>query len=194
MRRPRRVLLMMRPSERFRADYLILSLAFMLGVLGGHLSGGLVSSSVSAQLGDYLLAYSQSISARPSAVSVMFAYFRMPALLVALSLVSWGGWLILPAMAGHGFLLAFAVRSIASALGRGGILIAFAAFGMRCCFVLPCCFYLAAVRHEGLASGPESRRRYLFTVFACTSALLAGCAVEMALSPKLFIWALAHIS
>ena len=194
MRRPRRVLLMMRPPERFRADYLILSLAFLLGVLGGHLAGGLVSSAGIDQLAEYLSGYSRSASVRPSPASVFFAYFRMPALLAALTFVSWGRWLILPAMAGHGFLLAFAVRSIASALGRGGVLIAFAAFGLRCCFVLPCCFYLAAMRHERAASGPESRRRCLFIVFACAAVLLAGCAAEMALGPGLFIWALAHIS
>ena len=195
MRRPRRVLWMMRPPERFRADYLILALAFLLGVLGGHLAAGAGSGSAAEELGGYLRAYSQAASAQQgtSPLAVLFAYFRMPVLLLVLSLISRGGWLIPPAMAGHGFLLAFSVRSIAAALGRKGLLIAFAAFGLRCCFVLPCCFFLAARRPDLTAPAPEIRR-FLFSLFGCVAALLAGCAAEIAFGPRLFTWALTQIS
>ena len=186
---------MMRPPERFRADYLILALAFLIGVLGGHFAGGSASGASAEELGSYLRGYSQAVSTQQglSPLAVLFAYFRMPVLLLVLSLISRGGWLIPPAMAGHGFLLAYSVRSIAAALGRSGLLIAFAAFGLRCCFVLPCCFFLAGRRPDLTAPAAE-RRRYLFSLFGCAAALLAGCAAEIAFVPRLFTWALTQIS
>ena len=205
MRRVRRVFWMMRPPEVFRADYLILSLLFILGVVGGQLAGGLIRTEEAAELSGYLQSHSQAISARqgPSPAAVVFAYFRLPALLIGLSLVPWGAWLILPLAAAHGFLLSMTVRCMTAALGRGGVSVALAALGIRCCFVLPCCFYLASLalpfsgkgrRFKPASGNEEKRRRLILSAVGCAAVLLLGCAAEISLVPRLFAWALGHIT
>ena len=195
----------MHQPKHFRPDYLVFSLLFTLGVIGGQLIGGLIDASRLGDLAGYLHSYSQAVSGRegPAPAAVLFAYFRLPALLLALSMIPWGAWLVLPVLAGHGFLLSLAVRWIATALGRGGLPVAFAAFGVRCCFVLPCCFYLASVcgpfsaasRSAASSSGRYgARRRVLLSAAVCAAVLLAGCAAELSLVPRLFAWAMARIS
>lgn len=57
----------------------------------------------------------------------------------------WPGVFLLPALSAlQGFFLSYSVACFAAALGRGGVKLALCAFGVRCAFILPCTFFLAA--------------------------------------------------
>jgi hypothetical protein len=194
-------------KSRSRGDsglvYLALALFFLAGSGGGYLACGLVSDPQRSEISEYVQAYARVHAAlRPLPVAgIVIACFRQPVLL-ALSAAISCGWLVPCLMMGQGFLLAFSVRSFVLSLGRKGLLCAFAAFGVRCLFVLPCCFYLAArVWPRG------ERRRYtdylkrgageayggVRPYFICAAVLLLGCAVEITLVPRLFSYILRRI-
>ena len=195
MKRPRHVLLMLGPAEKSRADHVVFAFLFLVGAALGFLCGGLLNESQQRELGDYVLGYAHASSASRSAsvLDVILAYFRAPVAFFLLGLAACGTWLIPLLMVGQGFLLAYSVRCFGVALGRSGVLLASAAFGIRCLFVLPCVFYLAARSRTGalrLRAGNSLREkpdgvRGFYPVFICCIALLIGCVVEISLVPRL---------
>ena len=101
--------------------------------------------------------------------------------------------------AAQGFFLSFSVCCFAAALGRDGVLLALAALGLRCLFVLPCTLCLAdAGFAQACRAMPRLRprrpelnwRMLLFCVFV----LLTGTVVECAIVPKFFALILARIA
>ena len=205
LKKPHRVLLMMRPPVKLRADYLVLALLFLVGVIGGHIVGGAVSDAQHQELSDYLSAYLQNAVSRQSIplAGVLFSYFRAPIALVLMGLSGCGIWMVPLFLVGQGFFLAFSVHTFAGALGRGGVLFSFAAFGIRCFFVLPCCFLLASQswasayrlhRREHLRGREEIAHTALYPVIVCGIVLLIGCVIEISLVPRLFLQILSHIS
>ena len=96
-----------------------------------------------------------------------------------------GAALILPVLAAEGFFLSFSAGCFAAALGRSGVLLALAAFGVRCLIVLPCSIYPA------MLVGERNRWRKLAV---CGALLLLGMALELTLVPKLVQWALGTLS
>ena len=205
MKKPHRVLLMMRPPAKLRADYLIMALLFFSGVVAGHFVGGSVSDSQHQELSDFLSVYLQNAASgqRIPVAGVLFSYFRVPVALILMGLSGCGLWMIPLFLVGQGFFLAFSVHTFVGALGRSGILFAFAAFGIRCLFVLPCCFLLAArslasanrLRHREPVRGRESTARSaLYPVIVCGIVLLIGCVIEISVVPRLFLQILKHIS
>jgi len=197
LKRPRRILLMLRPPEKMQADYLIFGFLFLLGAAIGHLLGGLVNGAQHRELADYVLTYARSSYGPRSIplINVFFSYFRGPAVLFLLGLAACGTWLIPFFMVGQGFFLAYSVHCFGVALGRAGVMLAFAGFGVRCLFVLPCMFFLASrswerasrmregkVPREGSSSGKSG----FYSVFLCGVALMIGCIVEISLVPRLF--------
>ena len=96
-----------------------------------------------------------------------------------------GAALILPALAAEGFFLSFSAGCFAAALGRSGVLLALAAFGVRCLIVLPCSIYPA------MLVGERDRWRKLAV---CGALLLLGMALELTLVPRLVQWALGALS
>lgn len=196
MKRPRRILLMLRPPEKLRADYLIFGVLFLLGAALGHLTAGLVHPEQYRELSDYVLGYARS-SYDPRTIplmSVFFSYFRAPAAVFLLGLASCGIWLVPVFTVGQGFFLSFSIRCFSAALGRSGVLLAFAAFGVRCLFVLPCMFFLATRSYANallLRDGKTMREKTgagknrFYPVFFCAVALLIGCIVEISLVPRL---------
>ena len=197
MKRSRRILLMLRPPEKFRADYLVFGFLFLLGAALGHFIGGFIREEQSVELADYVLSYVRS-SYQPRSISpwnVLFSYFRAPALLCLLGFAACGTWMIPVFMAGQGFFLAYSIHCFGLALGRGGVLLAFASFGIRCLFVLPCVFFLASrswAKASCLRDGKRLAERQgagkndFYAVFFCAVALLIGCIVEISLVPHLF--------
>ena len=195
LKRPRRILLMLRPPEKVRADYLVFGLLFLLGAALGHLFGGLVNEAQHRELSDYVLSYARS-SYDPRSVplaNVFFSYFRAPVAFFLLGLAACGTWLIPFFMVGQGFLLAYSIHCFGLALGRSGILLAFAAFGIRCLFVLPCVFFLATrswAASSRLRGGKKTEssgdgKNSFYVLFLCGVALLIGCIVEISLVPRL---------
>ena len=96
-----------------------------------------------------------------------------------------GAALILPVLAAEGFFLSFSAGCFAAALGRSGVLLALAAFGVRCLIVLPCSIYPA------MLVGERNRWRKLAV---CGALLLLGMALELTLVPRLVQWALGTLS
>ena len=92
---------------------------------------------------------------------------------------------LLPVLAAEGFFLSFSAGCFAAALGRSGVLLALAAFGVRCLIVLPCSIYPAVL------VGERNRWRKLAV---CGALLLLGMALELTLVPRLVQWALGTLS
>ena len=205
MKRPRRVLLMLRPPENLRADYLFFIFLFLLGIALGHLCGGLVKDQQHQELADYILSYARSSSDSRLVpfLSVFFSYFRVPAVLFLFGLAACGTWLVPLLILGHSFFLAYSVHCFGVSLGRSGVLLAFAAFGVRCLFVLPCVFYLAsrswnkAARMREGGSLRESSApgiREFYPIFLCCIALLIGCIFEISMGPQFLSLVLSRFS
>ena len=205
MKRPRRVLLMLRPPEKSRADHLVFAFLFLLGAALGHLCGGLLGESQHRELADYVLGYARAASTARSASmpGVAISYFRAPLAFFLLGLAACGTWLIPLLMVGQGFLLAYSIRCFGVALGRSGVLLASVAFGIRCLFVLPCVFYLASRSRAGalrlregssLREKPDPGVRGFYPVLICCVALLIGCVVEISLVPRLISLILIRLS
>ena len=172
---------------------------FLCGVLLGHLAGSLVSREQYGELSDYLVGYMQGNADAATLGSVFFAYFRDAVVLVLLGVVAWGVWLVPLYMAGQGFFLAFAVHCFTSALGRSGVSLAFAAFGIRCLFILPCGFYLASrswAAAKRLRRGRRTKpdRTTIYPLAICAIALLIGCVIELSLVPRFYSLILNHIT
>ena len=203
MKRQRRVLLMLRSPDKLGTDYLILGVLFVLGMILGHVVGGFVREHQQSDLAEYVVSYSQYSSVRKTvpAGAVVFCYYRSAFALYLMGLAACGAWLVPLYMLGNGFFLAYCIHCFSLSLGRAGVLLAFAAFGIRCLFVLPCCFYLGT---RSMTSANQLRRGDLirdntvsnqfgfFPLILCGIVLLIGCIVELSLTPRLFSLILDH--
>ena len=98
-------------------------------------------------MGAYVQSYAQLADGRSqqpvSVLSAAAAYLRYPLLAFLFGLSAAGVALIPLLCAAQGFFLSFSVCCFAAALGRDGVLLALAALGLRCLFVLPCTLCLA---------------------------------------------------
>lgn len=186
-------------NAAFRTKLLVVCFLFALGAILGMLAHRGVTEQDDLYLRSYLLQFAQ-LSAQPqdaaaSLLSVLLVYFRYP-LLLMLSGSSAVGLLAVPFFCMmQGFSLAFAVNCFASAMGADGILLALAAFGIRCMFTLPC-FFLMAIgtaerayrttdqRNGGkkkAANGQQGSTRKI----VLWALLLLGAVVELTLVPQL---------
>ncbi len=186
-------------NAAFRTKLLVVCFLFALGAILGMLAHRGVTEQDDLYLRSYLLQFAQ-MSAQPqdaaaSLLSVLLVYFRYP-LLLMLSGSSAVGLLAVPFFCMmQGFSLAFAVNCFASAMGADGILLALAAFGIRCMFTLPCFFLLAIgtaerayrtadQRNSGkkkAANGQQGSTRKI----VLWALLLLGAVVELTLVPQL---------
>ena len=157
------------------------------------------------ELASYVVGYARSTAGQQPVplIGVVFSYFRFAFILVLTGMAACGVWLIPALMVGQGFLLAFSVRCFAVAMGRNGVLLALSAFGIRCLFILPCCFYLATLswanaarlRQSGRKIGGKTEERAgLFPLLFCAVVLAIGCIVELSIVPKLLSLALDRIT
>lgn len=110
---------------------------------------------------------------------------------------------LLPALSAlQGFFLSYSVACFAAALGRGGVKLALCAFGVRCAFILPCTFFLAAWGMRTAYArlrGPKKRRAPLTgadrtRLALCALLLAAGVFAELTAVPKLLQLGLAAIT
>lgn len=196
---------MLRPPEKLRADYLFFSFLFLLGNALGHLCGGLIKDWQYQELGDFILSYAASSIGSHSLPlpRVVFSYFRLPVAISLLGLAVCGTWIVPALVFGQGFFLAYSIHCYSVCLGRAGVLLAAAAFGIRCLFLLPCVFYLASrslSRATCLRDGKTLRDcssagiRTSYPLFFCFIALLIGCIIELSLVPRLIALVLPQIS
>lgn len=186
-------------KKTISTERLALCAFFLFGVLAGHLFAAGVPASSRAELSGYLLHYANGTAESLPIGGVLFAYFRGAAVFWVLGLLSYGIWLVPAYMVFQGGMLSFAVHCFVASLGRGGLWLAFAAFGVRCLFILPCCFFLAGRSWRRCISLRRGRRPAvrvkeekdaLLPLLVCAVVLLIGCVVELSLVPRLFRWAL----
>ena len=132
-------------------------------------------------------------------LSTAAAYLRCP-LLAFLCGLSAAGAVLIPALCMvQGFCLSFSVCCFAASLGHEGVLLALAALGLRCLFVLPCMLCISqdgfsracrALSQKRPVKSEIPWRMLLFCVFV----LLTGTVVECAIVPKFFALILARLS
>ena len=185
-----------------KARLYILCLFLAAGILAGFLAGRTVASEDLLSLSRYVTGYARLNAEEPRSAGlwqVLWTYLRYPAAAFLLGCTAWGVMLIPLTCAAQGFFLSFAVQCFAAALGKQGVVLALAALGLRCLFVLPCMLYLSGAGFSracrSLERGQAAKaainwRMLLFCVFV----LLAGTVVECAIVPKFFALILARMS
>lgn len=190
-----------RPTQTSQARIprlLTLCAFFAVGILCGQLAQ---RAAAGGELADYLRTYAGMVAqngiTQPSLPRVAAAYLREPLIILLLGSCTFGAVAIPLVCAWQGFTLSFAVACFAGSLGRDGVLLSLAAFGLRCLVVLPCTLLIARWafdktlrRLRGEPSAPGQRGR-LIAAFAL---LLLGAVLEMTFVPQLFTMALSHIS
>ena len=197
---------MPKSDTALRPCFWILCAAFGLGILLGQLAGRSLGVEQQDALASYLRRYAALCASaeRPvqSALSAVLTYLRGPAAAFLLGLVGPGVFLLPALSALQGFFLSYSVACFAAALGRGGGKLALCAFGVRCAFILPCTFFLAAWGMRTAYArlrGPKKRRAPLTgadrtRLALCALLLAAGVFAELTAVPKLLQLGLAAIT
>ena len=156
------------------------------GAAGGPERAGGIPDGAGRYLRQYAAVWGETTDRTASLLRVAGVYLRYPLLVTVLGFCgAAGAALILPVLAAEGFFLSFSAGCFAAALGRSGVLLALAAFGVRCLIVLPCSIYPA------MLVGERNRWRKLAV---CGALLLLGMALELTLVPRLVQWALGTLS
>ena len=174
-----------RPSAPPDMRLLTLCICFLIGMLAAWPVHRRIGSEALAQLGAYVQSYAQLAEGR----------VQQPA-----SVLSAAGAVLIPALCMvQGFCLSFSVCCFAASLGHQGVLLALAALGLRCLFLLPC---MLCISQDGFSRACQTLtqkrpvksgipwRMLLFCVFV----LLTGTVVECAIVPKFFALILARLS
>ena len=187
-----------------RAKLLTLCFFFVLGVIAAYLFRRFVTDSDNSVLQQYVYAYMESASkdsARtPGIFTVLDMYMRYPIAVYLLGFTA-GGILLVPLLLVlQGLSLSFSVLCFCAALGRSGLYLALAAFGIRSAFVLPITMLLAghalsrsAKLRRPPPKGKEKRtqpKNEILQLICCVAILFVGVALELILVPRLLISAL----
>ena len=132
------------PSSLFRL--LFLALFFFFGVLLGQVLANQMPDEVRTDLDRYLSDFFRMDTvthSSPTVLSTMLLYVRYPLAAFLLGFSS-AGVLFLPLLSAlFGLFLSFSVSCLCAVYQCGGLLLAFAALGLRCILTLPCYFFLA---------------------------------------------------
>ena len=196
--------------DALRTRVLMVCFFFVLGMLLGRVIHGTVSQADHLRLQEYMLQYArlsgQTEDPAASILSVLWAYLRYPLLIFLSGFTALGIVLIPTVWLVQGCTMAFSAACFASALGRSGVLLALAAFGIRSLFVFPCSLLLSEGAIEGtlrrirMRGEPRGKKntlqpsnRYLYFA-VCLALLLIGVIAELTVVPKLLQLALAGIS
>ena len=175
---------------------------WLLGIstLGGILLGAFLASRCHRDELDALQAYITAYcglsagSRTCGGLGTALAYFRVPLLMLAVSFCGLGIAAVPLLTAWEGVSLSYAAVSFSAAMGKPGVVLALAAFGVRGAVLLPCMLYAGgtawrlAYERKGLAalSGRDLRG-----ILICFAALALGTILECSLTPRLMTLALA---
>ena len=164
--------------------------------------GQVVQPAVTAgDLADYLRRYAGLVAGSgPTQASLPMAaaaYLREPAVIFLLGFCTFGAAVIPLVCLWQGFTLSFAVACFAASLGRDGVLLSLAAFGIRGVILIPCtlltaqwAFDKALARLLGEKAAPSRRG----PLAACLALLLLGAVLEVIAVPRLFALLLTKLS
>jgi hypothetical protein len=175
---------------------------WLLGIstLGGILLGAFLASRCSRDALDALQAYVTAYCGLPDnsracgGLGTALAFCRVPLLMLAVSFCGLGIVAVPLLAAWEGMSLSYAAVSFSAAMGKPGVLLALAAFGVRGAVLLPCMLFTGgtawrlAYERKGLAalSGRDLRG-----ILICFAALTLGVILECSLAPRLMTLALA---
>ena len=184
---------------------LLLSCAFLGGLLLGQVLARGVPAAVHTQLREYLRACRRLEQSSWQTVglqgSLLLMYIRYPAAAFLCGLTSAGSFLLPCAAAVYGFFLSYAVSCLTITFGLPGIGIAAALLGIRAVLTVLCFFLLALPAWEtsrsllraGRRNGsPALRydRRDLLRLLFCLLLLGLGAWLETKIGPELLRFAL----
>ena len=186
---------------------MLLSCAFLVGLLLGQVLAKRVSSAVHVQLREYLQLCRRldqcSWQSAGLSGSLLLMYIRYPAAAFLCGFTSIGIVLLPCAAAMYGFSLSYAVSSLMIAYGLPGIGIAAALLGIRAVLTLLCFFLLAlpaweisrslllAVQRNGHTAGAvRYGKKDWVRLLICLVLLVIGAWLEMKMGPELLRLAL----
>lgn len=192
-----------------RVRLLTVCFFFAVGAVLGFVLHGVVTPEDDQGLREYILQYAGLTAEKKITPAVLFSvagsYFRYPLLVILLGQAAIGVVLIPLLCLLQGCSLAFSIACFSSALGRGGVLLAAAAFGLRWLLLLPCLFFLAA-EHIGITQRSiparkktggkrrESDQQRHLRLTLCLFVLLVGVIAEAVLLPGIFQFVLSRIT
>lgn len=170
---------------------------FALGAVLGHVAAQLVGGD--SELAAYLRSFASleaGAVASASTLQVLVAYFRYPLLALLLGYCSFGAAAIPLLLLVQGFSLSFAAASLAASLGRQGVVLALASFGLRSIITVVCTLLLALWVLEKAAGRSESKGKSssVNMIGFCFLVLALGVILELTVVPKLFSLALAALN
>lgn len=166
----------------------LLCVFFAFGAILGHVLPQLIGgdSELASQLRSYA-AVGADAELSVSLLSVVVLYLRYPLLVLLFGYYSFSAVAIPLLLAFQGFTLSFSVASLAAALGRQGVFLALAAFGLRSILTVVCSLLLALAMLERTNGNNEAKTKSSGNVIALCFLLLAvGIVLELTVMPKLF--------
>lgn len=186
-------------TSRTRISRLMVLCAFFaVGIICGQLAQ---HAAAGGELTDYLRAYAGMVAqngiTQPSLPRVAAAYLREPLIILLLGSCTFGAAAIPLVCAWQGFTLSFAVACFAGSMGRDGVLLSLAAFGLRCLVVLPCTLLIARWAFDKALCrlrGGTADTKQRGSIIVALVLLLLGAVLEATLVPRLFTLALGYIS
>lgn len=193
----------------FRRMLLTLCFFFVCGAVLGFAFCGMAGKENDLLLREYILQYAAACArnedATASVLSALGAYLRYPLAVFLFGLTAAGALLVPAVLLLQGFGLTFSAACFVSALGRRGLLLALAAFGVRAILVLPVtlllsmdsfrsslCMLRGGKKKSEKKPGVHTGRYVRFLV--CLILLLLGTAAELLVIPQLLRLALAGLS
>lgn len=176
----------------------VLCAFFAAGALLAHAVAKLWSGGEDLAL--YLRTYA-ALSADGGLAAASFwqaavAYLRYPFFALLFGFCSFGVAAIPLLLLVQGFSLSFAASVLGAALGRSGVLLALAAFGVRGLVTVVVTLLLASwslERIKGNGSGKQMPQRGAVQFGCCVLLLLIGIVLELTVVPKLILPALGAI-
>ena len=184
---------------------LFLGICFFIGLILGHGIALHMPDQVYSQLNAYLTGFLalEQRQFSDAAFSTLLLYIRYPLLVFFLGFASIGVVFLPLTSIVFGFFLSFSASCFAASFGKGGILLALAAFGLRALITIPCFFLLAAPSWEmacALASRSWGKgKRFVPPVYGkswwmrlavVSGILLFGVCLDLMISPYLLEWVL----
>ncbi len=168
----------------------------------GIVLGQVVQPAVTAgDLADYLRRYAGLVAENgPTQASLPMAaaaYLREPAVIFLLCFCTFGAAVIPLVCLWQGFTLSFAVACFAASLGRDGVLLSLAAFGIRGVILIPCTLLTAQWAFDKALArllGEKAALSRRGPLAACLALLLLGAVLEVIAVPRLFALLLTKLS
>lgn len=175
----------------------LLCVFFAVGAILAHFAAHLWSGddALAAYLRSYAATSADAPLAAASIWQVVTAYSRYPLLTLLFAFCSFGMAAIPLLLLAQGFTLSFAAATLSEALGRQGVLLALAAFGIQGMITVVVTLLLALWSLDRLKGASERKvqQNDMARLMLCLVLLVLGIVLELTVVPKLILPALEAI-